>query len=61
MMRRFRSLSSEQAASFSLNSSSLMPTQFKASAREPVTCPTLAVSFADSIMPSMGRASPNVP
>ena len=61
MMRRFLSLSLEQAASFSLKASSLMPTQFKASAREPVTCPTLAVSLADSIMPSMGRASPKVP
>ena len=61
MMRRFLSLSPEQAASFSLNSSSLIPTQFKASAREPVTCPTLAVSLADSIRPSIGRASPNVP
>ena len=57
MMRRFLSLSPEQAASFSLNSSSLIPTQFKASASAPVTCPTLAVSLADSI----GRASPNVP
>nr|DAY32945.1 MAG TPA: hypothetical protein [Caudoviricetes sp.] len=60
-MSWFRSLSDVQAASFSLNSSSLILAQFNASANVPVTCPTLAVSFADSISPSMGKASPNVP
>ena len=33
--------------------------QFRASAKEPVTVPTLAVSFAASASPSMGIPSPN--
>ena len=56
-----RAVSSVHAASFSLNSSSLIPTQFKASARAPVTVPTFAVSFAASMSEFIGSASPNVP
>ena len=48
-------------ASCSDTSSSLIPTQFKASASAPVTSPVFAVSFAASIKDSMGRLSPNLP
>ena len=44
----------------SLNASSLMPAQLRASASGPVTCPTLAVSFAASVSPSIGSESPKV-
>ena len=56
-----RSASSEHAANCSLNASSDIPTQFNASARTPVTCPTLAVSLLASMSPSIGNESPNVP
>ena len=61
MMSWLRSLSVPQAASFSLNASSLMLTQLSASASAPVTCPALAVSLAASMSPLMGSASPKVP
>ena len=60
-MRSVRSASSAQAASFSLNSSSEMLTQLSASARAPVTVPTLAVSLEASIRLLIGSASPKVP
>ena len=44
-----------------MNSSSEMPTQLRASARAPVTSPTLAVSLDASIRLLMGSASPKVP
>ena len=44
-----------------MNSSSDKPTQFRASASAPVTCPTFAVSFDASIRLFMGSASPKVP
>ncbi|MBQ8691500.1 MAG: tyrosine-type recombinase/integrase [Phascolarctobacterium sp.] len=43
-----------------LKASSLTPAQFKASAKVPVTVPTLAVSFAASVNPSIGKLSPKV-
>ena len=44
--------------SFSLNSSSLIPAQFSASAKVPVTVPTCAVSLIASARPSIGMESP---
>ena len=62
MINWFRSLSVEQSANIALNSSSpTLPAQLSASASAPVTWPTLAVSLADSIRLSTGRASPKVP
>ena len=49
-----------QEAKRSLNSSSDTPAQLRASAKEPVTVPVLAVSFAASVNPSNGKESPNV-
>lgn len=57
----FRSASPEHRSSRLLKSSSLIPTQFRASARTPVTLAVLAVSLVASISPSMGRESPKVP
>ena len=61
MISVFRVPSFPAAASFWLKRSSLIPAQLSASARTPVTFPTFAVSLADSISPSMGRASSEVP
>ena len=41
------------------NLSFSLAAQFSASARGPVTCPTLAVSFAASVSPSIGSEAPN--
>ena len=49
-----------QAASCALKSSSLIPAQLSASASDPVTEAVLAVSFAASVKPSIGKESPNV-
>ena len=61
MISWFRSDSLPHAASFSLNSSSEMPAQFRASASTPTTVPVLEVSFAASMRELIGSASPNVP
>ena len=45
-------------SNFALKSSSLTPAQFRASARFPVTLDTWAVSFMDSVSPSIGIESP---
>ena len=53
-----RSDSEDVVASFSLNASSLIPAQFKASAKVPVTTPTCAVSLIASARLSIGMESP---
>ena len=55
-----RSLSVPAAARRSLNASSLVPAQFRTSAKVPVTFPTLTVSLMASARPSMGMLSPYV-
>ena len=47
-----------QVSSFALKSSSLIPAQFKASARTPVTLATWLDSFIDSVKDSIGIESP---
>ena len=56
--RLARSVVSAQAAKRSLNSSSLVPAQLRASAKTPVTLPTCTVSLMLSAKLSMGIESP---
>ena len=56
--RLARSAGVEAASSLALKSSSLTPAQLRASAKVPVTCPTLMVSLMASARPSMGMESP---